>query len=62
MHKFECVSMFLSGHRHQESYCRDKKGVHHVSLAAALEAPPGQASLVLVRAVSDLGPAFSQNS
>lgn len=42
MHKFDCVAMFLSGHRHRETYFQDEKEIHHVSLAAALEAPPGQ--------------------
>lgn len=44
MHKFDCVAMFLSGHRHRETYVRDENGIHHVSLAAALEAPSDQAS------------------
>eukprot|EP00903_Cladosiphon_okamuranus_P014139 g13140.t1 len=42
MHKFDCVSLFLSGHRHRETYFEDAKGIHHVSLAAALEAPPDE--------------------
>lgn len=42
MHKFDCVSLFLSGHRHRETYFEDANGIHHVSLAAALEAPPGE--------------------
>ncbi|CAM9362523.1 unnamed protein product, partial [Hapterophycus canaliculatus] len=39
MHKFDCVALFLSGHRHRETYARDEKGIHHISLAAALETP-----------------------
>ena len=47
MHKFDCVAMFLSGHRHRETYFQDVKGIHHISLAAALEAPPNQASEIV---------------
>lgn len=47
MHKFDCVAMFLSGHRHRETHFQDAKGIHHVSLAAALEAPPNQASEIV---------------
>lgn len=46
MHKFDCVVMMLSGHRHRETYFRDERDIHHVSLAAALETPPDQASTV----------------
>lgn len=46
MHKFDCVAMFLSGHRHRETYVRDDHGIHHVSLAAALEAPPDQVKVL----------------
>lgn len=45
MHKFDCVVMYLSGHRHRETYYEDEKGVHHISLAAALEALPDQARI-----------------
>lgn len=41
--RFDCVVAFISGHRHRDTYCIDDKGVHHVSLGAALEAPPDQA-------------------
>lgn len=48
MHKFDCVAMYLSGHRHRETYVRDEKGIHHVSLAAALEAPGGQVGFIVI--------------
>lgn len=49
-HRFDCVVAFISGHRHRDTYWIDK-GVHHVSLGAALEAPPDQAR-AFVRPVS----------
>ncbi|CAN0205984.1 unnamed protein product [Ectocarpus sp. 13 AM-2016] len=48
MHKFDCVAMFLSGHRHRETYFRDENGIHHISLAAALEAPSDQEAFASV--------------
>eukprot|EP00752_Nemacystus_decipiens_P005814 g5259.t1 len=53
MHKFDCVAMFLSGHRHRETYFQDTKGIHHVSLAAALEAPPDEEAFASIDVFSD---------
>lgn len=61
MHKFDCVAMFLSGHRHRETYVRDDHGIHHVSLAAALEAPPDQVK-VLELSIDTVGHLLLQRS
>ncbi|CAN8230645.1 unnamed protein product [Cochlearia groenlandica] len=41
IHKYECVEVCLTGHAHKGGYFVDSNGVHHRSLEAALECPPG---------------------
>ncbi|CAM9365271.1 unnamed protein product, partial [Sphacelaria rigidula] len=48
LHKFDCVALCVSGHTHKNAYHRDCKGIHHVSLAAALETPLEQEAFASV--------------
>lgn len=41
LHKYDSVKVCLSGHDHKGGYFVDSHGVHHRSLEAALECPPG---------------------
>ncbi|CAN1136409.1 Manganese-dependent ADP-ribose/CDP-alcohol diphosphatase [Linum perenne] len=41
VHKHSCVKVCLSGHDHNGGYSIDSHGIHHRSLEAALECPPG---------------------
>ncbi|CAN6914536.1 unnamed protein product [Brassica oleracea] len=41
IHKYDVVKVCLSGHDHKGGYFVDSRGVHHRSLEAALECPPG---------------------
>ncbi|KAI5057569.1 hypothetical protein GOP47_0027584 [Adiantum capillus-veneris] len=41
IHKFPCVKLCLTGHAHTGGYTKDAHGVHHRSLEAILECPPG---------------------
>ncbi|KAF8117764.1 hypothetical protein N665_0008s0110 [Sinapis alba] len=41
IHKYDVVKVCLSGHDHKGGYFVDSHGVHHRSLEAALECPPG---------------------
>ncbi|KAL1201236.1 Manganese-dependent ADP-ribose/CDP-alcohol diphosphatase [Cardamine amara subsp. amara] len=41
IHKYDSVNVCLSGHDHKGGYFVDSHGVHHRSLEAALECPPG---------------------
>ncbi|XP_010555507.1 PREDICTED: manganese-dependent ADP-ribose/CDP-alcohol diphosphatase [Tarenaya hassleriana] len=44
IHKYDCVKLCLSGHDHKGGCSVDSHGVHHRSLEAALECPPGTSS------------------
>uniref|UniRef100_A0ACD6AL93 Uncharacterized protein n=1 Tax=Avena sativa TaxID=4498 RepID=A0ACD6AL93_AVESA len=41
VHRHGCVAACLAGHDHKGGYAVDARGVHHRTLEAALECPPG---------------------
>lgn len=41
IHQYNCVKVCLSGHDHKGGHSIDSHGIHHRSLEAALECPPG---------------------
>jgi manganese-dependent ADP-ribose/CDP-alcohol diphosphatase len=41
IHRYNCVKVVLAGHDHKGGYSIDSHGVHHRTLEAALECPPG---------------------
>lgn len=41
LHRYECVKACFAGHDHKGGYALDSHGVHHRTLEAALECPPG---------------------
>ncbi|CAN8274015.1 unnamed protein product [Cochlearia groenlandica] len=53
IHKYDCVKVCLSGHDHKGGYFVDSHGVHHRSLEAALECPPGTYSFGYIDVYDD---------
>jgi manganese-dependent ADP-ribose/CDP-alcohol diphosphatase len=43
------ILAYLSGHYHAGGYCRDKKGIHHVTLPGIIEKPAGTNSFMTVK-------------
>ncbi|CAN0351374.1 unnamed protein product, partial [Discosporangium mesarthrocarpum] len=37
LHEFDCVAAVITGHQHRAGYHVDDRGIHHLSLHAALE-------------------------
>jgi len=40
--KYKCVVVYFTGHEHDGGYYSDTAGVHHVTVQAILETPPGE--------------------
>lgn len=51
--KHACVVATLSGHAHRGGYAKDKHGIHHRVLEAALECPEGRDAYAYVDVFSD---------
>lgn len=41
IHRYNCVKVCLAGHDHKGGHSVDSRGIHHRTLEAALECPPG---------------------
>ncbi|XP_041076984.1 uncharacterized protein LOC121295923 [Polyodon spathula] len=40
LHSHQCVVCFMAGHDHDDGYCVDECGIHHLTLEGAIETPP----------------------
>ncbi|EMS61435.1 Manganese-dependent ADP-ribose/CDP-alcohol diphosphatase [Triticum urartu] len=51
--RYNCVKACFAGHDHKGGYCVDSHGVHHRTLEAALECPPGTTAFGHIEAYPD---------